>query len=111
MRHCWKVINGKGCGRYGHKKSLNIGSQRQEKCRHIIINILSVVTEKNAVFWDGTPYGSCKNRRFEELSASIIRVTRISELGTALAITSNRCTLVMANVPSSPILVTVMMEA
>jgi hypothetical protein len=29
----------------------------------------------------------------EELSASIIRVTRIDELGTTLAVTSNRCTL------------------
>jgi hypothetical protein len=72
----------------------------------------------------------------EELSASIIRVTRIGELGT-LAVTSNRrilwrntkyfvfcswilyflflCSvrrlLAMANVPSSPILVTLMMEA
>jgi hypothetical protein len=50
----------------------------------------------------------------EELSASIIRVTRIGELGTMLAITSNRHTLllVMANVvPSSLILVTLMMKA
>jgi hypothetical protein len=56
----------------------------------------------------------------EELSASIIRVTRISELGT-LAVASNRSTLrtnrvrrllVTANVvPSSPILVTLMMKA
>jgi hypothetical protein len=29
----------------------------------------------------------------EELSASFIRVTRIGELGTMLAVTSNRCTL------------------
>jgi hypothetical protein len=29
----------------------------------------------------------------EELSASIIRLTRIGELGTTLAVTSNRCTL------------------
>jgi hypothetical protein len=29
----------------------------------------------------------------EELSASIIRITRISELGTTLAVSSNRCTL------------------
>jgi hypothetical protein len=29
----------------------------------------------------------------EELSASFIRVTRIDELGTTLAVTSNRCTL------------------
>jgi hypothetical protein len=50
----------------------------------------------------------------EELSASIIRATRIGKLGT-LAITSNRRirrVLVMANVvPSSLILVTVMIEA
>jgi hypothetical protein len=58
----------------------------------------------------------------EELSASIIRVTRISELGTTLAVTSNRRTLVYLRsvrrllvaasvVPSSPILVTLMKEA
>jgi hypothetical protein len=42
----------------------------------------------------------------EELSASIIRVTRIGELGATLDVTSNRRTLVTANVvPSSPILV------
>jgi hypothetical protein len=29
----------------------------------------------------------------EECSSSIIRVTRIGELGTTLAVTSNRCTL------------------
>jgi hypothetical protein len=43
----------------------------------------------------------------EELSAPIIRVTRISELET-LAISMHRL-LVTANVPSSPILVTLMM--
>jgi hypothetical protein len=49
----------------------------------------------------------------EELSASFIRETRIGELGTMLAVTSNRRTqLVTANVvPSSPILVTLMKEA
>jgi hypothetical protein len=53
----------------------------------------------------------------EELSASFISVTRIGELGTTLAVTSNRRTLhvrrllVTANVPSPPILVTLMMEA
>jgi demethoxyubiquinone hydroxylase (CLK1/Coq7/Cat5 family) len=47
----------------------------------------------------------------EELSASIIRVTRIGELGT-LAITSVCQLLVMANaVPTSRILVAMMMEA
>jgi hypothetical protein len=53
-----------------------------------------------------------------ELSASFIRMTRIGELGTTLAVTSNRCTLrrntmrrlqVTASVvPSSPILVTLL---
>jgi hypothetical protein len=59
----------------------------------------------------------------EDVSASFIRVTRIGELGTTLAVTSNRRThdlflcsvrrlLVTANVvSSSPILVTLMMEA
>jgi hypothetical protein len=59
----------------------------------------------------------------EERSTSIIRMTRISELRTTLAVSGNRNThtaflrsvrrlLVMANVvPSSPILVTLMMEA
>jgi hypothetical protein len=55
---------------------------------------------------------------WEELSASLIRVTRIVELGTTLAVTSNRGLrsvrrlLVTASVvPSSPILVTLMKEA
>jgi hypothetical protein len=51
----------------------------------------------------------------EELTATNIRVTRISELGTMLAVTSNRHTL-QRNikcevVPSSPIVITLMMEA
>jgi hypothetical protein len=63
-----------------------------------------------------------RNDVSEEHSASFIRVTRILELGTMLAVTSNRrkiaflCSvrqlLVTASVvPSSPILVTLMMEA
>jgi hypothetical protein len=72
----------------------------------------------------------CLTGCYEERGASIIRVKRISELGT-LAVTSNRRTLrrntkkkkkykllrrvrrllVTANVPSLPILVTLMMEA
>jgi hypothetical protein len=48
----------------------------------------------------------------EERSATNIRVTRIGELGTTLAVTSSvRQLLVTANVPSSPILVILMMEA
>jgi hypothetical protein len=58
---------------------------------------------KNGVFWDVTLCGSCKNRRFGELSASI-RVTRIGELGTTLAVTSNRRTLRRNTKSGSPIL-------
>jgi hypothetical protein len=52
----------------------------------------------------------------EEPSASFIRVTRICELGTTLAVTSSRrsvCRLLVTAsvVPSSPILVTLMKEA
>jgi hypothetical protein len=47
----------------------------------------------NYVVWDVTPCGSCKNRVSEELSASFITVTRNGELGTTLAVTSNRPTL------------------
>jgi hypothetical protein len=49
-----------------------------------------------------------KTNASKELSASIIRVTRIGKLGTNLALTSNQRTLhVTANlVPTSPILVT-----
>jgi hypothetical protein len=50
----------------------------------------------------------------EELSASIISVPNIGELGRTLAVTSNRRTMRKntANVvPSSPILITLMMDA
>jgi hypothetical protein len=54
----------------------------------------------------------------EELSASVIRMTGIGELGTTLAVTSNRRTLrrnakyvIASVVPSSPILVILMKEA
>jgi hypothetical protein len=49
----------------------------------------------------------------EEISTSFIRVTRIGELGTTLALTSNQRTVLLVRVsvvPSSPIQVTLMME-
>jgi hypothetical protein len=48
---------------------------------------------KNGVFWDVMPCGSFKNPVSEELSTSFIRMTRIGDLGTTLAVTSNRRTL------------------
>jgi hypothetical protein len=47
---------------------------------------------KHGVFWDVTPCGSSKADVSEEISAPFIRVTRIGELGTTLAVTSNRRT-------------------
>jgi hypothetical protein len=97
---------------------------------YVRFEVFTAVTMKNGVFWDVTPCGSCKNRSFGGLSAPIIRVTIIGELGTTSAVTTNRPmlrrntrstlfifrsvrrSLVTANVvPSSPILVTLMKEA
>jgi hypothetical protein len=41
---------------------------------------------KNAVFWDATLCGSCENRCFGGVYSLISRVTRISELATAVAL-------------------------
>jgi demethoxyubiquinone hydroxylase (CLK1/Coq7/Cat5 family) len=60
---------------------------------------------KNAVFWDVTPLAVVKTDVSQERSASIIRVTRIGELGT-LTVTSNQHML-----QRKKILVTLMMEA
>jgi hypothetical protein len=79
---------------------------------YLRFEVFTAVTMKNCVFWDVTPCGSFKNRRFEEPSASFIKVTRIGELGTTLAATSNRRTQRATSVvTSSPILVTLMKEA
>jgi hypothetical protein len=48
---------------------------------------------KNAVAWGVTSCDSCKNQCFGKRITSILRVTRIGELGTTLAVTSNRSTL------------------
>jgi hypothetical protein len=40
---------------------------------------------KNAVFWDVTPRGSLRTDISEERRASIMRATRLGELGTRLA--------------------------
>jgi hypothetical protein len=47
------------------------------------------VTMKNDVFWNVAPCGSLRADVSEERIVSIIRVTRIDELGTTLAIISN----------------------
>jgi hypothetical protein len=49
--------------------------------------------QNNAVFWDVTPVALVRTDVSEERIASIIRMTRIGELRTTLAVTSNRSTL------------------
>jgi hypothetical protein len=55
--------------------------------------VSTVVTMKNAVFWDVTPRGARKSRRFGGSYHLHKKVTRIGELGKTLAVTSNRRTL------------------
>jgi hypothetical protein len=54
------------------------------------------VTIKSGVFWDVTPCDLVRTDVSEELSASFIRVKRIGELGTTLAVTSVGCELLLA---------------
>jgi hypothetical protein len=64
-----------------------------------ILAIVIATEQKNAVFVMLRRVTLVRTAVSEERTASIIRVTRIGELGTTLAVTS------------SPILVTLMMEA
>jgi hypothetical protein len=38
--------------------------QIRDVINHVKFEVFTVVTMKNGVFWDVTPCGSCKNRRF-----------------------------------------------
>jgi hypothetical protein len=71
---------------------------------NVRFEVFTAVTMKNAVFWDVTPCGSCKNRRFGG-TYHIIMTTRIGELETTLAVISNRSMLMMEAIRSSETLV------
>jgi hypothetical protein len=68
--------------------------------------VFTAVTMKNGVFWDVTPCGSCKNRRF----GGTYRVT-VGWRARNVTVNCNRSTQHAADIPSLPILVTLMMEA
>jgi hypothetical protein len=51
------------------------------------------VTVKNAVFWILPRVALVRSEVSKELRATIIRATRIGELGTTLAVTTNQRTL------------------
>jgi hypothetical protein len=90
---------------------------------YIRFEVLTAVTMKNDVFWNVTSCGSCKNRRFggtyrhhhqghktlwtrNNVSSNQVTVSHL------VFLRSMRRLVVMANVvPSSPILVILMMEA
>jgi hypothetical protein len=57
------------------------------------LEVFTAVTMKNGVCWMLRLVALLRTDVSEELSDSFIRATRISELGTTLAITSNRRTL------------------
>jgi hypothetical protein len=52
------------------------------------LGVFTAVTMENVVFWDVAPYGSLATNVSEKRIISIIRVKRISELETTLAVTS-----------------------
>jgi hypothetical protein len=74
-----------------------------------------IVKTRNAVFSDVTPCGSLRAEVSEECIASVIKVTRIGDLGTTLAARSEgipiRLPVTAGVVPSASILVTLMTEA
>jgi hypothetical protein len=103
-------------------------SLTQRRCtdhNYVRFEVFTAVTMQNGVFWDVTPCGSCKNRRFGGTKRPLHQGDKNRRLGTTLAVTSNRRTLrrmvflrsvrrllVTASVvPSSPILVTLMKGA
>jgi hypothetical protein len=93
-----------------------LSDAKSEEYILVRIAVFTAVTTKNADFWDATTCCSLRTDVSEEIIASIFRVTRIDELGTTLGETSNYRSmlwlLVTSNVlPSSSILVTLMMEA
>jgi hypothetical protein len=74
-----------------HGLGLALSRGLNKEC--VRFEVFAAVTMKNGVFWHITPCDLVRTDVSEELSASIIRVIRIGELGTTLAVTSNRSTL------------------
>jgi hypothetical protein len=95
-KHVW--VHSKDCGCFEGSRSCNTMLIMCSICS------LSIIL-KNAVVWDVTPCGSCKNRLFG-------RTWRPHHQGGShiAFICSVRRLLVAANVPSSPILIILMMK-
>jgi hypothetical protein len=85
---CSILMGAKGTCQLGEMGAMAIPCD-WKKGTYVRFEVFTAVTMKNCVFWDITPCDSCKNRRFGGTYASIMKVTRIGELGTTLAVTSN----------------------
>jgi outer membrane protease len=58
-----------------------LSSHTTKSVSRLRFKVITVMTMKNAIFWDVMPRRSCKNQHFGGTMVSIIRVERISELG------------------------------
>jgi hypothetical protein len=57
---------------------------------YIRFEVFTPVAMKNAIFWDVISVAPVRINILEEHIATIIRVTRIGELGTTLGVTNNK---------------------
>jgi hypothetical protein len=74
-----------------HRRHISSPLQSQASLCYVRFGVFTSVTMMNAVFRGITPCGPLRTDVSEELVASFT-VTRISELGTMLAVTNNRRT-------------------
>jgi hypothetical protein len=72
-----------------HRRHITSPLQSPASYCYVRFEVFTAVTMKNGVFWDDV----VRTDVSEELSTSFIMVTRIGELGTTLAVTSNGRTL------------------
>jgi hypothetical protein len=80
-----------------------IGPVAEKLFCNVRVEVLTAVTMKNGAFWDVTPCGSCKTRNSEFHSNFLSHLVFLRSL--------RRLLVAACDVPSSPILVTLMREA
>jgi hypothetical protein len=78
----------------GYKNPVRTSQETQYvSAKKFSFDVVTAVTMKNTAFWDVTPYGPCKNRRFGRPCDLHHQGDKNGELRTTLAVTSNRNTL------------------
>jgi hypothetical protein len=76
-----------------HRRHLTSSQQSTASNYYVRFEVLTGVIMKNTVFWDARRVALVKTDVSKEFIASIIKVGRVGELQTSLAVTSNRSTL------------------